>query len=77
MDLSFRALFHRFQIIFDRIRQIFYVATETKSRNAIKYSPEITAVLGDRAHKQAPRESERTLTYQALPIVIVYFFLRQ
>ena len=55
MDLSFRVLFHRFQIIFDRIRLTFSVATGTKSTNAIKYSPGITAVLGllgDRAHKR-------------------------
>ena len=35
----------------DRIRLTFSVAIGTKSTNAIKYSPEITAVLGDRAHK--------------------------
>ena len=39
MDLSFRVLFHRFQIIFDRIRLTFSFAIGTKSTNAIKYSP--------------------------------------
>ena len=52
MDLSFRVLFHRFQIIFDRIRRTFSVAIGTKSTNAIKYSPGITAVLGDRSHER-------------------------
>ena len=51
MDLSFRVLFHRFQIIFDRIRLTFYVAIGTKSTNAIKYNPGITAVSGDRVHE--------------------------
>ena len=62
MDLSLRVLFHQFQIIFDRIRVTFSVAIGT---NAIKYSPGITAVSGDRAHehirnKQAPREPKQT-----------------
>ena len=52
IDLSFRVLFHRLQIIFDRIRLTFSVAIGTKSTNAIKYSPGITAVLGDRARKR-------------------------
>ena len=51
MDLAPRVLFHQFQIIFDRIRLTFSVAIGTKSTNEIKYSPGITAVLGDRAHE--------------------------
>ena len=38
MHLALRVLFHQFQIIFDRIRLTFSVATGTKSTNAIKYS---------------------------------------
>ena len=38
MDRALRVLFHRFQTVFDRIRQTFFVATGTKSTNAIKYS---------------------------------------
>ena len=65
MDLSFRVLFHQFQMIFDRIRVTFSDAIWTKATNAIKYSPGITAVSGDRAHehirnKQAPREPKQT-----------------
>ena len=52
MDLSFRVLFHRFQIIFNRMQLTFSVRIGTKSTNAIKYSPGITAVLGDRAHER-------------------------
>ena len=51
MDLTLRVLFHQFQVIFDRIRLTFSVAIGTKSTNAIKKSPGITAVLGDRAHE--------------------------
>ena len=43
---------HWFQIILDQIRLTFSVATGTKSTNAIKYSPGITAVLGNHAHER-------------------------
>ena len=51
MDLSFRALFRQFQIILDRIRLAFSFATGTNSTYTIKYSPGITAVLGDSANE--------------------------
>ena len=38
--------------LFARIRQTYSVAIRTKSINAIKYSPGITAVLSDRAHER-------------------------
>ena len=38
MDLALRILFHRFQILFARIRLNVSIATGTKSTNAIKYS---------------------------------------
>ena len=45
MDLALRLLFHRFQIIFHRIRLTFSVAIGTiKINKWIKYSPVITAV---------------------------------
>ena len=60
MDLALRLLFHRFQIIFDRIRLNFSVAVGTIKTNVL-------LSLGDRVreyhvqNKQAPREPEQTL----------------
>ena len=51
MDLALRVLFHRFQIIFDRIRLTFSVATGSKSTNEIKN----TTVSTDNSPK--PRRS--------------------
>ena len=73
MDLALRVLFHRFQIIFDRIRLTFSVAIETIKINKchentareLQLFPQLTSQsLGDRVrehkNKQAPREPERT-----------------
>ena len=78
LDLSFRVLFHWFQvqqIVFDRILLTFSVAIGTKSTNAINWiQPGDTAVSTDNIpkprrscswtwNKQAHREPERTFNW--------------